>query len=83
MKITYLCACVFLWQEFNCNGTVVEHAEYGEVIQLQGDKRDAMKNFLVEVGIATSDLVKVCPKCCAYGDPWQSLDEVKVPQIIL
>lgn len=70
-----------MWQEFNCNGTVVEHAEYGEVIQLQGDKRDAMKNFLVEVGIATSDLVKVCPKC-AYGDPWQSLDEVKVPNII-
>lgn len=61
---------------------MVEHAEYGEVIQLQGDKRDAMKNFLVEVGIATSDLVKVCPKC-ACGDPWQSLDEVKVPHIIL
>lgn len=46
-------------KEFNCNGTVVEHPEYGEVIQLQGDKRDAMRNFLVEVGIASSELVKV------------------------
>eukprot|EP00745_Piridium_sociabile_P019044 TRINITY_DN28787_c0_g1_i1.p1 TRINITY_DN28787_c0_g1~~TRINITY_DN28787_c0_g1_i1.p1 ORF type:complete len:113 (-),score=26.67 TRINITY_DN28787_c0_g1_i1:601-939(-) len=46
-------------KDFNCNGTVVEHPEYGEVIQLQGDKRDAMKVFLVRVGIATSDLVKV------------------------
>ncbi|PVD38977.1 hypothetical protein C0Q70_01602 [Pomacea canaliculata] len=45
-------------KEFNCNGTVVEHPEYGEVIQLQGDKRDATKNFLVEVGIATADQVK-------------------------
>lgn len=46
-------------KEFDCNGTVVEHAEYGEVIQLQGDKRDAIRNFLVEVGIATSESVKV------------------------
>jgi translation initiation factor 1 len=43
---------------------VVEHPEYGEVIQLQGDKRDAIKNFLVEVGIAGSELVKV--KCFLF-----------------
>ncbi|KAL8618801.1 putative RNA-binding protein eif1AD [Nucella lapillus] len=46
-------------KDFNCNGTVVEHPEYGEVIQLQGDKRDNMKNFLVSVGIAANDQVKV------------------------
>jgi len=46
-------------KQFNCNGTVVEHAEYGEVIQLQGDKRDAIKVFLADVGIASSDLIKV------------------------
>ena len=26
------------FQEFACNGTVVEHPEYGEVLQLQGDQ---------------------------------------------
>ncbi|XP_076453244.1 eukaryotic translation initiation factor eIF1-like [Babylonia areolata] len=46
-------------KDFNCNGTVVEHPEYGEVIQLQGDKREAMKSFLVKVGIASNDQVKV------------------------
>ena len=42
----------------------MEHPEYGEVIQLQGDKRDAMQNFLVEVGIASKELVKV--SCFVY-----------------
>ena len=45
---------------------MVEHAEYGEVIQLQGDKRDAIRNFLVEVGIATSESVKVGSNCGAH-----------------
>ena len=27
-------------KEFACNGTVVEHPEYGEVVQLQGDQRE-------------------------------------------
>ena len=26
-------------KEFACNGTVVDHSEYGEVLQLQGDQR--------------------------------------------
>ncbi|XP_032609212.1 eukaryotic translation initiation factor 1-like [Hylobates moloch] len=26
-------------KKFACNGTVIEHPEYGEVIQLQGDHR--------------------------------------------
>jgi len=33
-------------KEFACNGTVVEHAEYGEVIQLQGDQRNNFVSFL-------------------------------------
>ncbi|KAF5405123.1 Translation initiation factor SU [Paragonimus heterotremus] len=32
-------------KDFACNGTVVEHDEYGEVIQLQGDQRDHMKKY--------------------------------------
>ena len=33
-------------KEFACNGTVVEHLEYGEVIQLQGDQRNNVCLFL-------------------------------------
>lgn len=36
-------------QKFACNGTVIEHPEYGEVIQLQGDQRKNICQFLVEV----------------------------------
>jgi len=46
-------------KDFNCNGTVVEHPEYGEVIQLQGDQRESIKNLLVKVGICTVQQLKV------------------------
>ena len=32
-------------KEFACNGTVVEHPEYGEVLQLQGDQRTKVTNI--------------------------------------
>lgn len=38
-----------LLQKFACNGTVIEHPEYGEVIQLQGDQRKNICQFLLEV----------------------------------
>lgn len=40
--------CILL-QKFACNGTVIEHPEYGEVIQLQGDQRKNICQFLLEV----------------------------------
>jgi len=46
-------------KEFACNGTVVEHSEYGEVIQLQGDQRENICQFLTKVGIAKPDQLKV------------------------
>ncbi|XP_075436294.1 eukaryotic translation initiation factor 1-like [Ascaphus truei] len=46
-------------KKFACNGTVVEHPEYGEVIQLQGDQRKNACQFLVEVGLAKDDQLKV------------------------
>lgn len=46
-------------KEFHCNGTVVEHPEYGEVLQLQGDQRKNMKMFLTQIGLASSDQIKV------------------------
>jgi len=46
-------------KEFNCNGTVVEHSEYGEIIQLQGDQRESIKALLVSTGIARIEQLKV------------------------
>lgn len=53
-------ACFVVWQEFACNGTVVEHPEYGEVIQLQGDQRQNISKFIKQVGLAREDQIKVC-----------------------
>jgi len=46
-------------KEFACNGTVVEHPEYGEVMQLQGDQRNNICQFLVKIGIAKPEQLKV------------------------
>ena len=36
-------------KKFACNGTMIEHLEYAEVIQLQGDQRKNICQFLLEV----------------------------------
>ncbi|GFY60543.1 eukaryotic translation initiation factor eIF1 [Trichonephila inaurata madagascariensis] len=46
-------------KEFACNGTVVDHSEYGEVIQLQGDQRNNICQFLTKVGIAKAEQLKI------------------------
>mmetsp|Transcript_4654 Transcript_4654/g.9368 ORF Transcript_4654/g.9368 Transcript_4654/m.9368 type:complete len:110 (-) Transcript_4654:1264-1593(-) len=46
-------------KEFCCNGCVVDDEELGRVIQLQGDQREKVKNFLVEEDIATKRNIKV------------------------
>lgn len=46
-------------KEFACNGTVVEHPEYGEVIQLQGDQRNHIKDFINKTGLAVQGQLKV------------------------
>ena len=48
-----------LFQEFACNGTVVEHPEYGEVLQLQGDQRHNVCDWLTKVGLVKADQLKV------------------------
>ena len=53
-------------KEFACNGTVVDHAEYGEVIQLQGDQRNNVCLFLTKIGIAKEDQLKVRIKIQIY-----------------
>ena len=43
--------------DFCCNGTVVEDDELGQVIQLQGDQRKNVAQFLLEVIVASFPLV--------------------------
>ncbi|KAE9456621.1 hypothetical protein C3L33_11579, partial [Rhododendron williamsianum] len=48
-----------LKKEFCCNGTVVLDKELGKVIQLQGDQRKNVSNFLVQAGIVKKDQIKL------------------------
>ncbi|EFO18374.2 hypothetical protein LOAG_10121 [Loa loa] len=49
----------YLKKEYNCNGTTVDHPEYGEVIQLTGDQRQHIKDFLCRVGIVKEENCKI------------------------
>ena len=42
-----------------CNGCVDVHKEYGEVLQFQGDQRNAVCEFLVKCGLAKKEVLKV------------------------
>ncbi|XP_035305492.1 eukaryotic translation initiation factor 1-like [Cricetulus griseus] len=46
-------------KKFACNGAVIEHPEYGEVIQLQGDQSKNTCQFLIEIGLAKDHQLKV------------------------
>ena len=48
-----------LKKQFACNGTVIEHPEYGEVIQLQGDQRNNVSQFLGDNGLAAKESLKI------------------------
>jgi len=50
---------VFIFKEFNCNGTVVEDEQYGEVIQLTGDQRNNIQQFLIDVKICKKEQLTV------------------------
>ena len=38
---------------FNCNGSIDEHEQYGLIIQLQGDQRDNVIEWLIQQEILT------------------------------
>lgn len=48
-----------LKKEFCCNGTVVDDPELGQVIQLQGDQRKNVLEFLTKEGLVKKDLIKI------------------------
>ena len=42
-----------------CNGTIVEDDELGEVLQMSGDQRMKVAEFLVKEGIAKKSSIKI------------------------
>lgn len=40
--------CKHMRKQFNCNGNVTSDQEQGDVIQLQGDQRDNVKQWLLD-----------------------------------
>lgn len=51
--------CKALKKGFKCNGAVVSDDEYGDIIQLQGDHREKVKEFLVSQEIVVKELIVV------------------------
>jgi len=41
------------------NGTVVQDLELGQVIQLQGDQRKNVSQFLINAGLVKKDKIKI------------------------
>ncbi|BBI30533.1 initiation factor eIF1/SUI [Acanthamoeba castellanii medusavirus] len=42
-----------------CNGTIIESTEHGRIVQLQGDHRESVGDFLVEKKIVSRDSIKI------------------------
>lgn len=40
--------CKAMRKQFSCNGNVIEDEEEGEVMQLQGDQRDNVKQWILD-----------------------------------
>ncbi|VDN99690.1 unnamed protein product [Rodentolepis nana] len=46
-------------KDFCCNGNIVQHDQYGEVLQLQGDQREHIAEFLRRYGLVKPDQIKI------------------------
>ena len=46
-------------KEFACNGTIVNDEDMGEIMQMSGDQRQKVLQFLTEEGIADKEVIKV------------------------
>ena len=44
---------------FACNGTVIDHKEYGEILQLQGDQRLKIRDWLKNTYFVNSKQIKM------------------------
>ncbi|XP_004294387.1 PREDICTED: protein translation factor SUI1 homolog isoform 3 [Fragaria vesca subsp. vesca] len=48
-----------LKKEFCCNGNVVQDKELGKIIQLQGDQRKNVLQFLIQARIVKKEQIKI------------------------
>ena len=46
-------------KKFACNGSIVNDKEYGEVLQFQGDQRNKLYEYLVELNIIDANNIKI------------------------
>jgi translation initiation factor 1 len=46
-------------KDFACNGNIVQDDDMGEVIQLQGDHRVKVQQFLMSQEIASKEKIKI------------------------
>jgi translation initiation factor 1 len=46
-----------LKRKLNCNGTILNDEEHGEIIQMQGDQRKSIAAFLISEKLATKNNV--------------------------
>jgi translation initiation factor 1 len=51
--------CKALKKNFKCNGAVVKDPEWGEIIQLQGDHRQGVVQFLTQQEICPREIIVV------------------------
>lgn len=46
-------------RSFNCNGTVVEDSDLGQILQLSGDQRQNVSKYLIDKKIADKAFIKI------------------------
>ena len=49
----------YIKKKFNCNGSIIKTVDDIDIIQLQGDQRENIKNFLIKENIVSEDFIKV------------------------
>lgn len=49
--------CRALKKLFQCNGAIVKDKEYGDILQLQGDHRQALVDFLTKEKICEEEMI--------------------------
>eukprot|EP01083_Nonionella_stella_P057889 151812_1 len=49
----------YLKKIYNTNGTIVADAEVGDVVQMQGDQRQNIQQFLVEFKVCKGEEIKI------------------------
>ena len=49
----------YIKKKFNCNGSIIKTVDDIDIIQLQGDQRENIKNFLIKENIVSEDFIKI------------------------